>query len=571
MKKPVLFLTFNRLDTTQRVFEEIKKAKPPRLYLASDGAREDKEGEKEIVQKTRDFILNNINWDCEVETLFRDKNLGCGRAVSEAITWFFENEKDGIILEDDCLPHPSFFNFCEELLDYYKDNKKVWHISGDQFMPNYSNGASYYFAKIMHCWGWAGWADRWKEYQFDLKKYDKTNVNRFSDDKNVREYWKAVLERVKGGEVNTWDYQWTFKIIEKNGLCINPSKNLVSNIGIIGTHYSDASIDPNLNMPIFEIDKIIHPEKIEVDIGAVDYIFKYHFNINFYNKLEDTCNNKVILNKNKLMMSLKKIKGVLMTILVKFFKKNNINVSEEYLLFEKYRNKERFIEEEIIFKGRKLRIPDVVSFAYQIKEIFSDEIYKFQSGTESPVIYDCGANVGTSVLYFKKLFPKSKIKAFEADEKIYKILKENVGDLNDVELIHKAVWVNDENLTFNSEGADGGSLVGNFNDKQTVKALRLKDLLENEEVIDFLKMDIEGAESEVIRDCANSLKNVKNIFVEYHSFKNQKQDLDEILIVLRKNGFRYFLETINKPTNPFIQTENDNPMDLQVNIFGVKN
>ncbi|MCK4636062.1 MAG: hypothetical protein KAT32_04305 [Candidatus Moranbacteria bacterium] len=133
MKKAVLFLIFNRIDTVQRVFAEIQKAKPPRFYLASDEGRN--EEEKKKVKKIRDYVLNNINWDCEVKTLFRDKNLGCRRSVSGAISWFFKNEKDGIILEDDCLPSQSFFNFCEELLDYYKDNKSVWHISGNQFFP----------------------------------------------------------------------------------------------------------------------------------------------------------------------------------------------------------------------------------------------------------------------------------------------------------------------------------------------------------------------------------------------------------------------------------------------------
>lgn len=282
MKKPILFLTFNRLDTTQRVFEEIKKAKPPRLYLASDGARENKAGEKEIVQKTRDFIMNNIDWDCEVKTLFRDKNLGCGPAVSGAITWFFEQEEDGIILEDDCLPHPSFFNFCEELLDYYKDNKKVWHISGDQFVPNFNNGASYYFAKNMHCWGWASWADRWSQYEFDLSGYGDYNIKKISEDKNVQNYWARVLDRVRKGEVNTWDYQWAFKIIEKDGLCINPSKNLISNIGFgdNSTHTSDKD-NPMANMITYEIDNIIHPKEIKIDQKAVDYIFQDHFGIEF--------------------------------------------------------------------------------------------------------------------------------------------------------------------------------------------------------------------------------------------------------------------------------------------------
>ena len=280
MKKPVLFLIFNRLDTTQRVFEEIRKAKPPRLYLASDGARDNKEGEKEVVQKTRDFVLNNIDWDCEVKTLLRDKNLGCGPAVSRAITWFFEQEADGIILEDDCLPDPSFFKFCEELLEYYKDNKKIMHISGDQFVPNFNNGASYYFAVNMHCWGWASWADRWNKYEFDLSDYNEKNVEKFSKNKAVQEYWRNILLMVKNKQINTWDYQWMFSIIKNNGLCINPSVNLISNIGFgeNSTHTSDKN---NLlaNMPNFEIKEVVHHREIKIDEYAVDYIFKDHYGI----------------------------------------------------------------------------------------------------------------------------------------------------------------------------------------------------------------------------------------------------------------------------------------------------
>lgn len=297
MKKAILFLIFNRLDTTQRVFEEIKKAKPSRLYLASDGARENKEGEKEIVQKIRDFILNNIDWGCEVKTLFRDKNLGCGKAVSGAISWFFENEEDGIILEDDCLPHPSFFNFCEELLDYHKNDKIIWHISGDQFVSNFDNGASYYFAKNMHCWGWASWRDRWTQYEFDLNSYSEENIKKISENKNVQNYWAGVLDRMKKGEINTWDYQWMFCIVKNNGLCINPSKNLVSNIGFgeDSTHTSDKD-NPLANMPVCGIDEIIHPKEIKIDREAADYIFKDHFGIDMTIKKEGFWN-KLRINK----------------------------------------------------------------------------------------------------------------------------------------------------------------------------------------------------------------------------------------------------------------------------------
>lgn len=282
MEKAVLFLIFNRPETTKRVFEEVRKAKPPRLYIASDGPRSEKSSETEIVEKLRKTILSAIDWDCKVETLFREKNLGCGKAVSEAITWFFKQEKDGIILEDDCLPNRTFFNFCEELLDYYRDNKKVMHISGDQFVPNFNNGASYYFSKIQHCWGWASWADRWSEYDFSIQEFTGKDIKNFSENEKVQNYWLDILNKMKRKEIDTWDYQWVFAIVLKNGLCINPAKNLISNIGFgeNSTHTPDNN-NPLSKMPTYGIENIIHPKKVEIDKKAVDYIYKNHFGIDF--------------------------------------------------------------------------------------------------------------------------------------------------------------------------------------------------------------------------------------------------------------------------------------------------
>jgi len=282
---PILFIVFNRLDTTQIVFEEIKKVKPKKLLVAADGPRQERVGEKEKCEEVRKYILDNISWKCEVKTLFREKNLGCGRAVSSAINWFFKNVEQGIILEDDCLPNTSFFKYCQKLLEHYKNEKKVMHIAGVQFAPNKENGPSYYFARLMHCWGWASWADRWKQYQFDLKDYDEKNIEKFSPDKNVQGYWLKILDMIKEEKIDTWDYQWTFKIVEKDGLCINPSINLVSNIGYGGdsTHTFDKG-NPNANLPTFDLKEIIHPKKVELDWEAINYIYKHHIGIDFESK-----------------------------------------------------------------------------------------------------------------------------------------------------------------------------------------------------------------------------------------------------------------------------------------------
>ena len=153
---PILLIVFNRLNTTQKVFEKIKEVKPKKFFIAADGPRKNKEGEKEKTGEVRKFILENIDWDCEVKTLFRDENLGCGKSVSGAITWFFENVEEGIIFEDDTVPDKSLFNFCEAMLNKYRLENEIKIIGGVNFQDGIKRGdASYYFTRICHIWGWA--------------------------------------------------------------------------------------------------------------------------------------------------------------------------------------------------------------------------------------------------------------------------------------------------------------------------------------------------------------------------------------------------------------------------------
>jgi FkbM family methyltransferase len=251
--------------------------------------------------------------------------------------------------------------------------------------------------------------------------------------------------------------------------------------------------------------------------------------------------------------------------------KNN-NEREFQKLHDKWGEYKRFKKvDDVKFLKFSFDIPDLPSFVWQFKEIFVDEIYKFNSENKEPIIFDCGANVGTSCLYFKQLFPNAKIKAFEADPMIANVLKSNLAKngISDVEVINKAVWIDDGGIEFGSEGADGGSINASGN-KIKIDSIRLQDFLDKEPEVDLLKIDIEGAEYEVLKDCANSLSNVKNIFVEYHSWNSSTQKLSEILEVLEMNNFRYYIEDLSKRKQPFINHAKEKNMDLQLNIFGIK-
>ncbi len=283
MKTAVLLLTFNRLDYLKDVFAMIAKAKPPRLYIASDGPRPEKDGEKEKIEEVRQYLLSHINWPCDVKTRFLKVNSGgCKYGVSSAVSWFFANEPEGIILEDDCVPDLTFFSFCENLLNKYREDKRVWHIAGDA--PIDANiKESYYFAKIEHCWGWASWSDRWQYFSLDLSKYGKKELAKFSDDINVQAYWGKILEKLQRGEIDSWAYPWTFNIVAHDGLCINPAHCLISNIGEEGVHYNGRNRD--LNKKTKQIFKLLHPKKVVLNKDLVFQIYENKFQINMSRKI----------------------------------------------------------------------------------------------------------------------------------------------------------------------------------------------------------------------------------------------------------------------------------------------
>ncbi|MDR1896788.1 MAG: hypothetical protein LBR10_08365 [Prevotellaceae bacterium] len=234
---PVLFLIFNRPDTTAQVFERIRQIKPTHLYVAADGAREGRPDEVKRCTEVR-AIIEGIDWQCELKTLYREKNLGCKIAVSEAITWFFEQEEYGVILEDDCLPDLSFFPFCEELLIRYKDDDRIGHISGDCFFPGiFKNGLSYDFCFFAHIWGWASWRRVWKNYDIHFTYWEQAQKNKRKTKnlfRNLKEkvYFSSFIsDAVSGRGMDTWDAQYLFMLRTQNQLSIYPSVNLVTNIG----------------------------------------------------------------------------------------------------------------------------------------------------------------------------------------------------------------------------------------------------------------------------------------------------------------------------------------------------
>lgn len=282
MRSPILFLVFNRPDVTRRVFEVIRKARPSKLYIASDGPRKDKTGEAERCAAVQE-IVSQVDWPCEVSKLIRQENLGCKIAVSSAIDWFFSCEPEGIILEDDCLPEPSFFQFCDELLERYRNDERVGMISG----CNFQNGAwrgdgDYYFSRFCHIWGWASWARAWKNYDVDASKWPQLKNQDWLGTLGFtgveKDYWLKAFNRVHAKEQDTWDYQWVMACWLNRMLAITPNINLISNIGFgkEATHTVSGSIYADLPTGAIGLP-MQHPLLVDIDVDADLYSSQYIF------------------------------------------------------------------------------------------------------------------------------------------------------------------------------------------------------------------------------------------------------------------------------------------------------
>lgn len=275
MNSPLLFLTFNRPQETAVVFEEaIRKYRPSKLYMATDGPRPGRKDDETQCRAVRE-IISRVDWDCEVKTLFREQNLGCKNAVSSAISWFFEQEEQGIILEDDCLPNEDFFRFCDTLLPYYKEDEKVMHIGGNNFQDGIKRGdGSYYFSSIPHVWGWASWRRAWKQYDIYLSDLETVKKNNHLplDEKS---FWFHTFKRVKQNEINTWDYQWTYSLWKAGGKAIIPQVNLVTNIGFgtSATHTSSGDDDLS-SLKTYPLKEITHPGQNQINREADRYWYK---------------------------------------------------------------------------------------------------------------------------------------------------------------------------------------------------------------------------------------------------------------------------------------------------------
>jgi hypothetical protein len=317
---PVVFLIFRRPDLTARVFEAIRQAQPTKLFVVADGPRN--EAEAELCQKAR-AVTEQVDWDCEVLRNYSDVNLGCRMRVSSGLNWAFEKVEEAIVLEDDCLPHPSFFTYCQELLTLYRHDERIWCISGDNFQDGQQRTPySYYFSKYNHCWGWATWRRAWQHWEFNPQKWvefrDEGLIQSVCEDPYEAKYWTHIFDSLfLEGRPNSWAYAWTFACWSQGGLTALPNVNLVSNIGFIDSATHTCGDSQFADMAVEDIQLISHPPFVIQHKEADSYTFNSHFG-GYAQRQADSIRYKlkhnIVLFKNRLKRVLKDPNGSLLAI-----------------------------------------------------------------------------------------------------------------------------------------------------------------------------------------------------------------------------------------------------------------
>ena len=529
------------------------------LYIYADGPKENatEEQSKKIEEVRR--LIKTKKWCNEVNIIEAEKNKGLADSIIDGVTEIVNKHGKVIVLEDDIVSSKGFLKYMNDALDVYENEERVFHISGYMF-PVKGKLPETFFYKQTSCWGWGTWANKWNQLEKSALKLHQQLVEtgkiNYADIDGTHQFLNQLKANMDG-TLKTWAVLWHFSVFLKNGLSFHPGRSLVTNIGMDDTGENCGITD------IFSVETV---ENIRVKkIAIKDFKKVYKYLKRFYG----TDNKSNVLNSTG-----SKIKS-----LIPFKIKHRIkiltnkNFKEEELEKLRIQNLPRFTETETTFLDKKIKIADNASFQFIKKEIFDQQIYKFNCATETPYIIDCGANIGLSIIYFKQLFPNAEIIGFEPDDTIFNVLKHNIEvfNLSNVVLIKKACWNKETTLQFYSEGADGGRAAKDFdtNNLIEVETTRLRNYLNRK--VDFLKIDIEGAENEVLHDIKDLLVNVDRVFVEFHSFVGKEQMLPEILDILKKRGFRFNIHHIGVySSNPFISIQDHSNMDLQLNIYGYR-
>ncbi len=549
---PIVLFVYNRPWHTRQTVEALQKndlASESDLYIYADGAKNDTALPQ--VQEVRSY-LKTISGFKAVHIIEREKNWGLADNIIDGVTHIVNTYGRIIVLEDDIVTSVGFLKFMNNALEMYEYEGRVMHISGYMF-PVKKKMPNTFFYNTASCWGWGTWQRAWKYFNSDAKYllnqlYQRKLIVKFNLN-GAYKYTDQLINNISNTQ-KTWAIKWYASFFLANGCALHPYPSFVNNIGFDG---SGIHCDDDKN-------SIFHWNELREDA-----------HISKLTKFDDSNARKVLQDFFKPVESIPKrirqnLKQFVPPILMNAFRK--LKTSKQDSLNEL----PRYIQGETTLLGKTVGFPDIASFKFIYSEIFEKQIYKFHCSSPVPYLIDAGANIGLAVIYFKQLFPQAQIVAIEPDEEIFEYLQKNTYHFGkSIELIKKALWSEITELPFMSDGADGGRL-NKDNNMFTIKKVQTTLLSKFiTKRVDFLKIDIEGSELEVLIECKDKLHLVDNIFVEYHSFANKLQNLNLILQILSDNGFRYNIQHVGVLSNhPFEKIMIHAGMDNQLNIFATK-
>lgn len=554
---PVVLFVYNRPEHTRRTLEALSKndlADQSVLHVFADGPKTNTSpADLKKIAEVRELISEQ-NWCKQLFITESSENLGLAQSVIRGVTQVVNKFDKVIVLEDDIITHHSFLQCLNVMLETYANEPAVYGVTGYKFPSKAPIPEATYFLPVMSSWGYGTWADRWNKIEFNasslLSKINKSKIsNKLKFGK--LDFYQILLSQVNN-ETDSWAIMFYASMILNKGVFLFPNESLIQNIGLDG---SGIHCEPNMSLGTMcdslkeSIDVTIEKKAVKVD-----------------KRILGEFNNRTL--KNRIFRFVKKI--IAPEIIDFLRRKFKIDRPHPY---EYLRNYQRYESLKVQLLGRTIKIPDSASFKFMYDEIFTHQIYKFYTQTNKPRIIDAGANIGLATIYFKKQFPQAQLIAFEPDPGIMEILKYNLKQfaIEDIELHQVGLWDEDTILSFHREGADGGHIILKEQDcGQQINVISLRPFLQQK--TDFLKIDIEGAETKVLEDIARHLDLVERIFIEYHSFINQDQTLGRIIQILETAGFRYQVNSPGlKSIRPFVKRNEYNGMDMQLNIYGFRN
>lgn len=563
MSSPILLILSNVQAALRPLSAIIKKFKYDQIFITHYG--------NNSLQEKK--LKECFDWNCKVERKTNLNYSSYSECVSSGMDWVFEHTDRVIIIGDDCLPSSAFFPFAEKMLDKYAENPDVMHISGSNpfgvTAPVLSN---HFFSKIMLGGAWATWRDRWQKRHHSKNNEITAQISSamtsdFNGD-NVSQMFARELGKVRAYESTSWDFRWQYSILANNGFCVIPRVNLVQRMGSLEESSSFSRIAFPANAKAMKLPAgLTSSSELKFDVSWDTRLFRWVISGRrppfLANELESSLS-KIFEPESWMRVAVKKL---LPPIALNIYHKLKRNPENELLINEESKDptlRDDSFSMDVI--GKPFRLVDRPSAQFAYKSIFTQGCYAYAAKSVDPLILDCGANIGLSVHFWKVLYPKARVIAFEADPEVYETLCDNCGELQEVELHCAACWTEEGILNFMPDGSDGGAL--QFDNQRRgieVKAVPLKNYLNRP--ISMLKLDIEGAEIPVLESCEPYLGNVDNIFVEFHSYVGKSQDFHRLIRVLERSGFRWEIHSDIRNTRPFVETKPSYGHDQRLNVY----